>query len=48
MDYRRLGSAGVRVSPLCLGTMTFGEADASSFMHQVGCDATSRPSGDAR
>lgn len=37
MEYRRLGSAGVKVSPLCLGTMTFGEADANSFMHQVGC-----------
>ena len=23
-DYRLLGRAGVRVSPLCLGTMTFG------------------------
>ena len=37
MEYRKLGSAGVKVSPLCLGTMTFGEADAGSFMHQVGC-----------
>lgn len=26
------------VSTLCLGTMTFGEADESSFMHKVGCD----------
>ncbi|MCH9648715.1 MAG: aldo/keto reductase [Deltaproteobacteria bacterium] len=25
MDYRNLGSAGVKVSPLCLGTMMFGE-----------------------
>ncbi len=25
MEYRSLGSAGVRVSPLCLGTMMFGE-----------------------
>ena len=23
-DYRLLGRSGVRVSPLCLGTMTFG------------------------
>ena len=38
MQYRQLGRAGVRVSPLCLGTMTFGEADANSFMHNVGCD----------
>lgn len=28
----------MRVSALCLGTMTFGEADANSFMHKVGCD----------
>ncbi len=38
MTFRQLGRAGARVSPLCLGTMTFGEADANSFMHQVGCD----------
>lgn len=38
MEYNRLGGAGVLVSPLCLGTMTFGEADEKSFMHQVGCD----------
>jgi aryl-alcohol dehydrogenase-like predicted oxidoreductase len=38
MDYRRLGSSGVKVSCLCLGAMTFGEADEKSFMHQVGCD----------
>jgi aryl-alcohol dehydrogenase-like predicted oxidoreductase len=33
-----MGASGVKVSTLCLGTMTFGEADANSFMHQVGCD----------
>lgn len=38
MDYRNLGASGLKVSPLCLGTMTFGEADEKSFMHQVGCD----------
>lgn len=38
MEYRRLGSSGVKVSSLCLGTMTFGEADPTSFMHGVGCD----------
>ena len=38
MNYRNLGSAGVSVSELCLGTMTFGEADENSFMHAVGCD----------
>ncbi len=38
MEYRTLGASGVKVSSLCLGTMTFGEADEKSFMHQVGCD----------
>ena len=36
MRYRQLGSTGTRVSTLCLGAMTFGEADAKSFMHKVG------------
>lgn len=38
MDYRNLGSTGLRVSSLCLGAMTFGEADERSFMHQVSAD----------
>lgn len=38
MQYRNLGRAGVKVSTLCLGAMTFGEANEKSFMHQVGCD----------
>lgn len=38
MQYRKLGQTGMSVSTLCLGTMTFGEADESSFMHKVGCD----------
>lgn len=38
MEYRNLGRSGLKVPPLCLGTMTFGEADANSFMHKVGCD----------
>jgi len=38
MKYRKLGAAGVKVSELCLGAMTFGEADDKSFMHQVGSD----------
>jgi 1-deoxyxylulose-5-phosphate synthase len=37
MDYRLLGRTGVRVSPLCLGTMNFGngtdEADAIRLTH---------------
>ena len=38
MQYRTLGRAGVKVSTLCLGAMTFGEPNDGSFMHQVGCD----------
>ncbi len=38
MKYKRLGNAGVKVSELCLGGMTFGEADEKSFMHKVGSD----------
>jgi len=38
MKYKKLGRAGVKVSELCLGAMTFGEADDKSFMHKVGCD----------
>ncbi|MCK6506029.1 aldo/keto reductase [Myxococcota bacterium] len=38
MELRTLGRSGLKVSPLCLGAMTFGEADSSSFMHKVGCD----------
>jgi aryl-alcohol dehydrogenase-like predicted oxidoreductase len=30
-----MGAAGVKVSTLCLGAMTFGEADSNSFMHKV-------------
>ena len=36
MKNRYLGKSGVRVSELCLGTMTFGEADEQSFMHKAG------------
>ncbi|ACY13192.1 aldo/keto reductase [Haliangium ochraceum] len=38
MEYRNLGASGLKVSTLCLGAMTFGEADESSFMHNVSCD----------
>jgi aryl-alcohol dehydrogenase-like predicted oxidoreductase len=38
MKYRKLGSSGVKVSALCLGAMTFGDANEDSFMHKVGCD----------
>ncbi len=38
MEYRTLGASGVKVSSICLGTMTFGEADEHSMMHQIGAD----------
>lgn len=38
MAYRTLGASGLKVSPLCLGTMTFGLADERSFMHGVSAD----------
>lgn len=36
MRYRQLGRTGLRVSEICLGAMTFGEAPG--FMHGVACD----------
>ncbi len=33
MDYRELGRTGVKVSALCLGTMTFGEQNSESDGH---------------
>jgi aryl-alcohol dehydrogenase-like predicted oxidoreductase len=38
MEQRTLGNSGLKVSSLCLGAMTFGEADSNSFMHGVSCD----------
>src|SRR5688500_18094317 len=38
MDHRPLGSTGARVSPLCLGTMTFGEPSEGSMMHGIASD----------
>jgi aryl-alcohol dehydrogenase-like predicted oxidoreductase len=38
MEHRSLGSSGLKVPVLCLGAMTFGEADDKSFMHKVGSD----------
>jgi aryl-alcohol dehydrogenase-like predicted oxidoreductase len=36
MKYRPLGATGAQVSVLCLGGMTFGEADEKSMMHKIG------------
>src|SRR5262245_16266197 len=33
MDYRALGRTGVKVSELCLGTMTFGEQNSEAEGH---------------
>jgi aryl-alcohol dehydrogenase-like predicted oxidoreductase len=38
METRLLGASGLKVPVLCLGAMTFGEADEKSFMHKVSCD----------
>ncbi len=38
MRYRRLGQSGLTVSNVCLGAMTFGEADASSMMFGASAD----------
>ncbi|MCC7534822.1 MAG: aldo/keto reductase [Deltaproteobacteria bacterium] len=38
MEYRSLGRSGLKVSTLCLGTMTFGEPEEGSFMHGVAAD----------
>ena len=38
MEYRQLGSSGLKVSTLCLGAMTFGEPDEKSMMHGIAAD----------
>jgi len=39
MEYRQLGRSGVRVAPLCVGTMNFGnpthEEDATRIVHRA-------------
>ena len=33
MDYRQLGRTGLKISRLCLGTMTFGEQNSEAEGH---------------
>ena len=45
MQYRNLGRAGLRVSEICLGTMTFGngaDQNDSEFVATVACDNVGR------
>ena len=42
MDYRRLGRAGLKVSEICLGTMTFGngaDQDGAAAMVNAALDS---------
>ncbi len=34
MEYRRLGNSGLKVSEICLGTMTFGEQNTEAEAHE--------------
>ena len=34
MEQRELGSSGIRVSKICLGTMTWGEQNTEAEAHQ--------------
>ncbi len=35
MDYVKLGRTGLRVSPLCLGTMNFGPRTSEADSHAI-------------
>ena len=39
MEYRRLGASGLEVSPLCLGTMTFGDTTDAAEAQRIVDDA---------
>ena len=37
MNFRYIGKSGLRVSPICMGTMTFGlQADKKNFLCDYG------------
>ena len=38
MEQRALGHSGIKISPLCLGAMTFGTTNETSMMYQIDCD----------
>ena len=40
MDYRRLGLSGLKVSPLCLGTMMFGDRTDAAEAENLGIAVT--------
>ena len=35
IEYRRLGASGLMVSPLCLGTMMFGDRTDAATSHKI-------------
>ena len=39
MDYRRLGRSGLKVSEICLGTMTFGHGTDTNEAERITHDA---------
>jgi aryl-alcohol dehydrogenase-like predicted oxidoreductase len=39
MDYRKLGASGLKVSPLCLGTMMFGDATTEADAKRIAAHA---------
>jgi aryl-alcohol dehydrogenase-like predicted oxidoreductase len=39
MDYQRLGTSGLKVSPICLGTMTFGDRTDAGEAQRIVADA---------
>ena len=42
MEYRNLGRSGLKVSPLCLGTMMFGGATDEATAHRIVASAAAQ------